>query len=292
MKQVAKLVRRNLAVFFRDRLGVAMSLLSPAILFLLYALFLGNQQSEALMERFPDASAEAVGDFVNAWVFSGIIMMTTVTTGLQAMNTFVGDRVNNRFKDFLIAPVSRIQLVAGYLIAALVVAFAVSVSVFAVGQTYLFLTGQSSLTLEDIGTSIAFIALSCFSFAALTAFLTTFITSNSGFSALATVVGTVVGFLAGAYVPMGVLPDSVASVISALPFAFSAMVLRGPLTAVVLDTLTAGSSQAAEALSEFYGITLTVGSYSPSTVVAVVAMIATAVFFLFASALFLRRRIS
>ena len=79
---------------------------------------------------------------------------------------------------------------------------------------------------------------------------------------------------------------------SGLPIYIAHLNRIGVNTAGVLETLTAGSTQAAEALREFYGITLTVGSYSPSTVVAVVAMIATAVFFLFASALFLRRRIS
>lgn len=291
MKQVTKLVSRNLLVFFRDRLGVGMSLLSPAILFLLYALFLGNQQVDALQESFPLAAQSDVTDFVNAWVFSGIVMMTTVTTGLQAMNTFVGDRVNNRFKDFLIAPVSRLQLVAGYLIAALIVALIISVAVFALGQLYLSLSGQSSVSVSMVLETVGYIALSSFTFAAVTAFLTTFITSTSGFSALATVVGTVVGFLAGAFVPMGVLPEAVATVISALPFALSAMLLRGPLTAGALEVLAEGNTAAMDSVSEFYGITLTIGSYAPQVGAAIAAMVITAIVFLLASSLFLRRRI-
>jgi multidrug/hemolysin transport system permease protein len=291
MKPLISLVGRNLRIFSRDRVGVFLSMLSPLILFLLYALFLGNQQVEALGESFPGAERAEIEAFINTWVFSGIVMITTVTTGLQAMNALVEDQVQGRFKDFLVSPVSRGNLVAGYLVSAMVISLGVTVLVFAIGQTYLSLSGQSSLSLIDVLQVLGYIALLSVTFAALTAFLATFIPSTSGFTALATIVGTVMGFIAAIYVPMGILPDGVANVISALPFAIAAMLLRGPLTSGALAELAGDNAGAREAMESFYGLTISVGEWTPTTVAAVFILLGVAAMFTLASLARIRGRV-
>lgn len=291
MKPLISLVGRNLRIFSRDRVGVFLSMLSPLILFLLYALFLGNQQVEALGESFPGAERAEIEAFINTWVFSGIVMITAVTTGLQAMNALVEDQVQGRFKDFLVSPVSRGNLVAGYLVSAMVISLGVTVLVFAIGQTYLSLSGQSSLSLIDVLQVLGYIALLSVTFAALTAFLATFIPSTSGFTALATIVGTVMGFIAAIYVPMGILPDGVANVISALPFAIAAMLLRGPLTSGALAELAGDNAGASEAMESFYGLTISVGEWTPTTVAAVFILLGVAAMFTLASLARIRGRV-
>lgn len=291
MKPLISLVGRNLRIFFRDPVGVFLSMLSPLILLLLYALFLGNQQVEALGETFPGVDQADIQGFISAWVFSGIVMITTVTTGLQAMNALVEDRVQGRFKDFLVSPVSRGNLVAGYLVSAMVISLGVTVLVFAVGQTYLSISGQSYLSLLEVLQVFAYIALLSITFAALTAFLATFIPSTSGFTALATIVGTVMGFIAAIYVPMGILPDGVTNVISALPFAIAAMLLRGPLTSGALAELTGDNAGAREVMESFYGLTLSVGEWTPTNAEAVFILLAVAAVFTLASLARIRGRV-
>jgi multidrug/hemolysin transport system permease protein len=218
-------------------------------------------------------------------------MITTVTTGLQAMNALVEDRVQGRFKDFLVSPVSRGNLVAGYLVSAMVISLGVTVLVFAVGQTYLSISGQSYLSLLDVLQVLAYIALLSITFAALTAFLATFIPSTSGFTALATIVGTVMGFIAAIYVPMGILPDGVTNVISALPFAIAAMLLRGPLTSGALAELTGDNAEAREVMESFYGLTLSVGEWTPTNAEAVFILLAVAAVFTLASLARIRGRV-
>src|SRR6478735_2331708 len=78
------IVGRNLRLFFRDRMNVFFSLLGAIVLFLLYVLFLANVQTQALAATLPDASVSDIHAFVDSWMFAGIVLLTTVTTGLGA----------------------------------------------------------------------------------------------------------------------------------------------------------------------------------------------------------------
>ena len=121
MSIILDITGRNLRLYFRDRLGVFFSLLAAIILFLLYTLFLGNLQTQGLESAFPDAPDGAVKSFVDSWMFAGIVGITAVTTGLGAFSTFVEDGASGRFRDFLVSPISRGQLVLGYLLSSFVI---------------------------------------------------------------------------------------------------------------------------------------------------------------------------
>ena len=115
MNVVMDITGRNLRLYFRDRLNVFFSLLGALVLFLLYTLFLGNQQTTGLAETFPQASEEDIKGFVDAWMFAGIVGITAITTGLAAVTVIVDDTASGRFHDFLVSPIRRGQLGLGYL---------------------------------------------------------------------------------------------------------------------------------------------------------------------------------
>ena len=61
------------------------SLLGAVILFGLYTLFLGNLQTTDLADALPGATTAGVPAYVDSWMFAGIVLITTVTTGLGAL---------------------------------------------------------------------------------------------------------------------------------------------------------------------------------------------------------------
>jgi multidrug/hemolysin transport system permease protein len=256
------LSRRNLRIFFRDRAGVFFSLLSPLILVGLYTLFLGNLQVQSLTTQFPNADGASIQAFVDSWVFAGITMITTLTTGLAALSVFVEDSASGRFKDFLVSPIRRSSLILGYMISSFTVAILMTLVLVAVSQGYTAIRGNAVMTPSELLACVGYVALSAAGFSALSGFVATFLRSNGAFAALNTIVGTVIGFLAGAYIPVGVFPNGVVNVMNALPFAQSAMLLRQPFTAQSLETLTQGQPVAVARLNEFYGITISVGDFS------------------------------
>ncbi|MFJ4037535.1 ABC transporter permease [Microbacterium sp. NPDC090007] len=291
MRSIALLTGRNLRLFFRDRAGVFFSLLSALILIALYALFLGNLQIDNLTERFPNAANSDIHWFVDSWVFAGIAMISTLTTALAALSVFVDDRASGRFSDFLVSPIRRHELILGYLLASFIVSLAMTTVVLAVGQLYLLLQGDAVMTPAEALTTVGSVCLSSLAFAALSSFVVTFLRSSGAFSALSTVVGTIIGFLAGAYIPVGTLPEGVVNVINGLPFAQAAMLIRQPMTAQAVDALAGGQVQAVDAVESFYGISSTVGGVEVTTSLAVAVLVAVFVVFSALGARMLSRRI-
>ncbi|MGN7188756.1 ABC transporter permease [Microbacterium testaceum] len=291
MRTVAILTGRNLRLFFRDRAGVFFSLLSALILIALYALFLGNLQVDNLTERFPDAASSDIHWFVNAWVFAGITMITTLTTALAALTVFVDDRASGRFSDFLVSPIRRVELILGYLLSSFLISLSMTMVILVVGQVYLLTQGSSMMTASEAGETLGYVALSSVAFAALSSFVVTFLRSSGAFAALSTVVGTVIGFLAGAYIPAGTLPDAIVNGINALPFAQSAMLIRTPMTAQALSALAGDEGQATDAVKAFYGISAHVGEFEVTAGFAVVILVAVFVVFAALGARQLARRI-
>ncbi len=280
MNSIMILSGRNLMIFFRDRAGVFFSLLSALILIALYALFLGNLQVDNLQTRFPDASSSEISAFVNAWVFAGITMITTLTTGLAALNVFVDDASTGRFRDFLVSPIRRTNMILGYLIASFVISVIMTAVVILVGQLYILVRGEPLMTWAQLGQCAAVVLVSSAAFAALSSFVVTFIKSSTAFSALSTIVGTIIGFLAGAYIPAGTLPSGVVNVLNALPFAQSAMLIRQPYTSQALEALTNNQDQAVDAVQTFYGITASVGDLAVTNTLAISVLLGMVVVFI------------
>lgn len=290
MSVVAAIVGRNLRLFFRDRMNVFFSLLSGIILFVLYTLFLARLQTDGLAAQFPSATDAEIRAFIDSWMFSGILLLTTVTTGIGAMSVLVEDGHSGRFADFLVAPISRSRLVLGYLISAVIVTVVMSTVVLTLSVLYLGIFDGLWLAPARIVVIVAITILCCFAFTALSAFAVSFVQTPGAFSAFATIVGTVLGFVAGAYIPIGSLPTAVGNAINALPFAQGGMLLRRQFTAESIHALS-DQPDALQSMREFYGIDAFVGDAQVLPWVAVGVLVAFAVGFTALSAGRIRSRI-
>lgn len=291
MTVVLAIVRRNLRLFFRDRMNVFFSLLGALILFVLYTLFLARLQIDGLQETFPQASEDDIRVFVDTWMFAGIVMLSTITTGLGALVTLVDDGESGRFRDFLVSPVRRTQLVLGYLISAITVAIIMSMIVLTLSVLYLGLVDSTWLPPLTVVRIAGITLLCCAGFTALSALIVSFIRTGAAFSGFATIIGTVLGFIAGAYIPVGSLPGAVATTINALPFAQGAMLLRREFTADSLSTMVGDNADAADAVKEFYGIDAYVGDLIVPATIAFGVLVAMAFGFTALSAGRIRARI-
>lgn len=291
MRLTAAVARRNLLLYFRDRTGVFLSLLSALILFVLYAFFLGNLQLNNITTRYPAVSHSEARLFVTGWVFAGIVSITSLTSGLQALNVFVEDRASGRFKDFLVASVRRRHIVLGYIGATFTIAVSMSIIVLLLGQAYEVAIGGQFVTIGELLQALAYIVVIAACFAALSVFAVTFIHSSGAFSSLGVVVGTMSGFLAGAYIPVGTLPKGVDNVINCLPFSLSAMLLRGPLTSRYVQRLTHGRTGPTRYIDQFYGIHLFVGSSTMTRALALVILAGIFVVFAIAGSARVRARV-
>lgn len=279
MNTVRVLVRRNLKIYFRDRASVFLSLLSALILLLLYLLFLGGLQVDELQSSLPDATAEEIDWFVGTWVFAGILMITTFTTGFAALGVYVDDKSSGRFKEFRVSPIRRNELILGYQIAAFIVATIMSVVILVIGGVLMLLIYGHGPSFQQVLATLGYILLCSWAFSALSSLIMTFVGSNSSYTAVSTIVGTLLGFLAGAYLPLGLLSKEIGNVLNVLPFSPAAMLMRQPLTTDALDAISGGVPEAATQVSEYYGIDIFIGDLFVEPLWVILGLIAMGVVF-------------
>lgn len=86
---------------------------------------------------------------------------------------------------------------------------------------------------------IGLILLTVLTSSAMVYFLTSFFRSQNAATA-STILGTIIGFLAGVYVPIGQFSDSVQTVIKLFPMTYSASLMRQVMMAEPLKISFAG----------------------------------------------------
>lgn len=98
-------------------------------------------------------------------------------------------------------------------------------------------------------------------------FITSFFNSNSAYATASTVMGTLIGFVTGIYLPIGMLPSGVQWVVKLFPTSHAAALLRQTFTEALMATGFANVP--AEYLTEFehsMGLTFEYGSYTLSNI--------------------------
>lgn len=193
------------------------------------------------------------------------------------------DKTTGRFREFRVSPLKQTDLIIGYLGAGFIVAVLMTSVLLVAGVAFLALLLGVSFTVGGIAAAFGLIVLLSLAFSAIGAFILTFVASSAGYTAVSTVIGTILGFLAGVYLPIGVLGRAVADGLNLLPFSPAAMLVRGPLVAGPRDALAAtageGSQQAVAALNAEYGFTLFVGGVELQPLWVVLGLVVVAVGF-------------
>ncbi len=224
MRVIMTLVWRNLLVFFRDRSAVFFSFLSVLIIIGLYALFLADTQAQSLKSLVGDISG--IRFLVDSWIMAGLLAVNTVTVSLGALAVMVKDQDKKVLRDFMVAPLKRSNIVLSYILSSFIIGSVVSIVGLVVMEVYIYYSGGQLLAFEALLKVLALVLLCVLSSTALMFLITSYIRSISAFSTLSTIIGTMIGFLAGIYVPIGVMPQAVQNLIKVVPTAHAAAILR------------------------------------------------------------------
>lgn len=278
------IAKRNLKLFFRDRTGVLMSFLSVFIILGLYVLFLGD----TLAANLPDAPG---ADFLlNSWVMAGILAVTTVTATLGAFGVMVEDRTRKLLKDFTAAPVKRRDIVGGYILSACAVGIILSLATLLLAEVYIVARGGEWLSALALAKVIGILVLSVLAGGSIVFFITSMLRSQSAYTTASTIIGTLIGFLTGIYIPIGSLPEAVQWIIKLFPVSHAGAMLRTVMAEEPMAQAFAGAPE--EAVREFkldMGVAFDFGG-TISTMGASLAVLAgtTLLFYLLSIALMVR----
>lgn len=279
------IANRNLKIFFRDRAAVLFSLLAVFIILGLYVVFLGDTIADSL----PVIDGASV--LINSWVLAGILAVTSVTSTMGAFGIMVEDRSRKILKDFTTSPLRRSRLTGGYILSACSVGVIMSVVTFILGELYILVLDGELLPLLSILKVLGLIVLSVLASSSIVFFITTFLLSQNAFSAASTVIGTLIGFLTGIYVPMGSLPEAVQWVIKVFPISHAGVLIRNVMLERPMEVSFHGAPAGAQAeFTENMGVVYHFGSYQVEPWVSIVILLATTVLFFGLSLLSVSRK--
>ncbi len=223
---------RNFKVFIRDRLAIFFSFLSVLIIFALYTLFLNNAWSSALPDGVVGGQA-----LMDGWLMAGILAVVSFTTTLGAFGTMVEDKAKKIYKDFSSSPLKRSSLVGGYILSAYLIGVIMSIFSLVFLDLYMLIRDGHVLDFIETLQVLGLILLVTLANSALVFFIAIFIKSTTAFATVSTVVGTLLGFLAGIYMPIGNFPTGVQAVIKVIPLSHGASLFRRIIMGDLTDTV-------------------------------------------------------
>ena len=207
-----ELIARNRKVYTRDRLAFFMSSLSVIILILVYQVFLGQIQIDAIKEALnSDTASTDTIQMVNYWLISGLTTIISMTSTLGAFGVMVSDREKKLSEDFKVSPVSNFKVELAYAVFAILFGIIMTMfsCVFAIG----IFNGFSSLldySLTDYLSIFGVTSLGTILSAAIILPILTFIRTSS-------IVGTFIGFISGVYLSTGSVGETLQQVMTWFP---------------------------------------------------------------------------
>lgn len=268
MSEIFYLTKRNCLVYVRDKSAVFFSLLSMLIVLGLMVIFLGAMNSRDLVRMLAEYGGErdSVMDEKNAtyviwlWTLAGILVVNAVTVTLTVLGTMVQDETRKRIMGFYVTPVKRIKLVFGYVLASWIVGTVMCLLTLGADEVYFLIRGYEILSVSVNLKLLLMIMLNTFVFSALGYLLALFVHSESGWSGMLTVVGTLVGFVGGIYIPLAALSEKLQAVLKALPVLHGTAMMRKVCTQQAVAEIFEGlPAKVSDIFNEQMGITLFLG---------------------------------
>lgn len=254
-----ELISRNRKEYTRDRLAFFMSFLSVIILILVYQVFLGQLQIDAIKEALgSDTASSDTIKMVNYWLISGLTTIISMTSTLGAFGVMVSDKEKKLSEDFKVSPISNFKVELSYAIFAILFGIILTMfsCVFAIG----IFNGLSSLldySVMDYLKIFGIVSLSTVLSAAIVLPILAFIRTSSAFTTLSTIVGTFIGFISGVYLSIGSVGETLQQVMTWFPMtqvnALLKQVLMKDSIAQVFDS---APSSVVNEYKESYGVVL------------------------------------
>ncbi len=267
--------KRNLKLYFRDKTSVFFSLMAVFIIIGLYVLFLGDVWSSSM------GNLTGVRYLMDSWIMSGLLAVTSMTTTMGAFGTMVDDKVKKISKDFYASPISRRSLAAGYIVSAYIVGIIMTVLTLVLAEIYIIAGGGELLGAIALLKVFGLILLTTLANTSIVLFVVSFFKSTNAFATASTIIGTLIGFLTGIYLPIGQLPDAVQWLVRVFPVSHSASLLRQIMMADPISATFAGApADAVTDFKHFMGVTFDFGSGDVTPLTSITVLLATiAVFF-------------
>ena len=222
------LIKRNIKLFFKDKGMFFTSLITPAILLVLYVTFLGNVYRDSFTSNLPDSlklSEDIIEGLVGGQLISSILAVSCVTVAFCSNFLMVQDKANGTIRDLRISPVKAATLSLSYYVATLFSTLIICFVATGICLAYVAIVGWY-MSLSDIFFLFLDILLLVLFGTALSSIINLFLSTQGQISAVGTIISAGYGFICGAYMPISSFSEGLQKLISFLPGTYGTSLIR------------------------------------------------------------------
>ena len=228
MNTIFAMIKRNMKLFFKDKGMFFTALITPGILLILYATFLGNIYEDSFYAGLPDTITlpeKVINGLVGGQLISSILAVSCVTVAFCANNLMVQDRSNGSIKDLKISPVKPSALAISYYAATLLSTLIICLAATALCLVYVAAIGWY-MSVSDVLFLLLDVVLLSFFGTAISSVINFFLSTQGQMSAVGTIISAGYGFICGAYMPISSFSDGLQKVIAFLPGTYGTSLIR------------------------------------------------------------------
>lgn len=241
MSTLSVLIRRNTKLFFKDKGMFFTALITPVILLVLYATFLGNVYRDAFLSGFPEGMqvSEAVADgFVGGQLISSILAVSCVTVAFCSNLLVVQDKANGTLLDLTVSPVSAKTLALSYYVATFFSTLLICFSAAALCFLYVAIVGWYMSVTHVLLLLLDIVLMSLFG-TAFSSVVNFFLSTQGQMSAVGSIISSCYGFICGAYMPISQFGDGLQNALMFLPGTYGTALIRTHALAGVFSEMEA-----------------------------------------------------
>lgn len=228
MKTLARLIKRNTKLFFKDKGLFFTSLITPLILLVLYATFLSKVYRDSFLSALPEGLSrvnELVDGCVGAQLISSILAVSCVTVAFCSNMLMVQDKANSTVKDLRISPVKSSTLALSYYISSLFSTLVICFSATAICLAYIAFVGWYMSALDIVLLFFDILLLVMFG-TALSSVINFFLSTQGQISAVGSIISSAYGFVCGAYMPLSQFSEGLRNTLMFLPGTYATSLVR------------------------------------------------------------------
>lgn len=240
MRRMCELVLRNTKMYFKDMGMFLTSLITPAILLILFMTFLGSIYKDSFVSAIPkglEVSDKLINGLVAGQLSSAMLATSCVTVAFCSNLLMVQDRASGTRKDLIVSPIKKTTLGLSYFLASILSTLIVNLTATMICFIYIgcmgwFLSvGEALLAILDV------ILLTLFG-VSLASCINYFLNTQGQASAVGTIVSSCYGFVCGAYMPISSYGKGLQNLMAFLPGTYGTSLIRNHMMNGALDSLS------------------------------------------------------
>ena len=215
-------------MFFKDKGMFFTALITPAILLVLYATFLGDVYRDSFVSNIPSIipiSDKTINGLVGAQLISSILAVSCVTVAFCSNFLMVQDKANSTIKDLRISPIKSSTLSLSYYVSTIISTLLICFVATGICLIYIATIGFF-MSVTDVILLFADVVLLVLFGTALSSVINFFLSSQGQIAAVGTIVSSGYGFICGAYMPISSFNVGLQKVIAFLPGTYGTSLIR------------------------------------------------------------------